>query len=678
MRHKNKQLFMKKVYLLLLTAIITAASFAQAVLIAGNPGTSGLIVVGQMNYHVSESIYTDAEIGPGNYTTAGSAIQQIFFLMNNEGLNSTINNYRIYMKNVPAATLTLPTGAYTTVGYTQVFNGTYVASPVGFTPIILTTPFVRTAGSNLQILIERVDNTVHTGASFDAATGNNTSDAVLSSRRYNGNVAPVSGATVLTETNFRPAIVLNHTFPVDAAINDIFVPSISCFSSPQTIDVEVFNAGTVDIAPGAASVTLRVRGANTFTGTQTNTQAIVPGQSGIVSFAAVNLNNPGLNFDTAFVTVPLDGTTFNDTLSTVNNTATTLSTFPLVEDVETTLPVFSYAEPIVAEQLWGIWDGPYSNADQTTALAPRAPGNSAYIFDSYSGASSLGFESRLFSNCINLSSVGSPTVSFYMSHDNIFPNDADSLYVSISTDQGVTWTRLEGFRRPDATAIIPQWQLHSVSLANFTNQTVQLAFEGVSKYGNAILLDDITISGILPVSLMSFEAQRNGRVNNLSWKTAQELNSKHFAIERSTDGGQKFIAIGQVAAAGNSTTERNYNFIDENPVKGYNYYRLRIVDLDNSEKFSIVRNVRNIGTVDVLIAPNPVGETLKLRVDAEKAGYGTLVINDYSGRQVSQRKVTVLEGSNNVEVATSSLPAGAYIATIQLNNEKITRKFTKQ
>jgi hypothetical protein len=41
---------------------------------------------------------------------------------------------------------------------------------------------------------------------------------------------------------------------------------------------------------------------------------------------------------------------------------------------------------------------------------------------------------------------------------------------------------------------------------------------------------EITSSGVLPVTLGNFNAQRNGPVNTLTWNTSQELNSKYFAV----------------------------------------------------------------------------------------------------------------------------------------------------
>ncbi len=680
---------MKKIYLLLLLVIFSAGAFAQAVLIAANPSTSGLIVVGQSNYHASESIYLNSEIGNNNFTTAGSAIQQIFFLLAQTGLSTSISNYSIYMKNVPAATTTFAgNGTYSLLGYTLVFNGTYTATPVGFSPIVLTTPFIHTAGMNIQVLIIRSDNVLHTGYVYQAAVANETdaTGTLNTSRRYNSTIVPAAGSTMLAATNFRPAIVFNHTFAIDAVANDIILPRISCHNTPQSIDVEVFNGGTLPIAAGAVNVTFKVRGANTYTASLNNTAIIPSFGSEFITFTGINLNNQGFNFDTAYVSLASDGTTWNDTITTAAANAAVISTFPVTENVEEFYPivptsdldVFRYTEVLQFDELWGLWHGDYFNDDQTAHLVPLGwPVDSAfYLYDSYSGTSSDGFESRLFSECVDLTSATAALLSFQMSHDNVFVTTLDSIYVSISADRGVTWTRVQGFQRPDATALTPTWRLHSINLAAYLGQTIQIGFEGVSKYGNAIALDNITITATLPVTVLSFNAQRNGRVNDLNWRTAQELNSSRFVIERSTDGGLHYTDIGQVAAAGNSNTERNYSFTDRNPVKGINYYRLRIVDLDNKVKYSEVRNVKNLGTSDMVFA-NPVQQRMDIKLDVEKADKAAVSIMDMNGKVIYSNAVSVSEGSNNLSLETGKFAPGLYIIQVQLSDNRITRKFSK-
>ena len=676
---------MRKIYLLPFLFIAFLTSNAQTVSILYNLNTTDSTVIGNKRYHVSESIYTDEEIGSGNFTSTASAIERIGYYVYIQGANTTVSSFKIWMKNVSSTTTTFSSGTYTSAGYTNVYNGSFTATPTGFRYFTLSTPFVRTPGTNLQVLIERLDNLTHAGYNFLESEGNITDPTLNTTRYYNGNAAP-NGATVLTPKVSRPAIRLIHTFSLDAGIIDIINPPVSCYGDPQNIDVQVYNAGTDVIPAGAASVTLNISGPNSFSGVQTNAADIASGAVGVVSFSNINLNNAGDNIDSAYVTLAGDGTTYNDTLVSVTTTASTLSTYPIVEDAETTLPVFPFAALVSgSSQLWTLQSGDYTNFDQTLPLSPRAPGVSYYLFDSYSGSSSVGFKSRLYSNCIELPTPLAPnpapvtTVSFWMSHDDIYATSLDSLYLTISTDKGATWTRLlPGFQRADAAAATPYWKEEIVDISAYNGQTVQLGFEGVSDYGNIIGLDDISInySGVVPVSLLSFDAIRNGKVNNLQWSTSTEVNTNKFIIERSTDG-KNFISLGEVRATGNSTVTQYYRFTDATPIKAVNFYRIKMIDNGNTFKLSEVKSIKNLGIAEMAVNPNPVNQLMRISLEADVNETAAITVTDLTGKRIISKSMTVVAGLNNLEIPAGQLSSGTYIVTVRLSNQTLVKKINK-
>ncbi len=77
-----------------------------------------------------------------------------------------------------------------------------------------------------------------------------------------------------------------------------------------------------------------------------------------------------------------------------------------------------------------------------------------------------------------------------------------------------------------------------------------------------------------PLHLLTFTAKRANTANLLNWTTAQEVNTDRFEIERSGNS-REFSKIG-VVKAGNT----NYTFTDNDPLKGVNYYRLKMLDKD--------------------------------------------------------------------------------------------------
>lgn len=475
---------------------------------------------------------------------------------------------------------------------------------------------------------------------------------------------------------------------VDAKVADITVPDkTSCYTGNQTVAIQLENTGTNPIAAGAATVKLEVTGANTYTATLPSSQ-IASGANGTITFNNVVIDNPGLNIYTASVVLASDGRPSNDTLRTGNFTGTTLSTFPATDDAEQFLdPVFTDAEIISGTaNAWA-----YHNEDTALVLPNRAfddslhahSGTGFYYFDAFNAPT--GFSSRLYTNCIKLGATGNgggactSFLSFWLSADSSWADFGDdSLFVSVSTDKGLTWTREASYSTLDLSAGTAIWNEQIVDLSGYNGQTIQLGFEGKSGFRQAFGIDDLFIFSdcVVPVTFSSFTAQKQPGLNKLFWKTSQEINSLKYVVQHSKNG-RDFTTIGEVAAAGNSTTERSYSFTHNQPTKGYNFYRLKIVDRDNKFKLSETRSLQNLGLNEVSSYPNPVKENLTVAINAEKSGVATIVISNVSGQILYNKTVNVAEGDNNINVNTGNLNNGNYILKVQMSDDVVIRKFNK-
>jgi Secretion system C-terminal sorting domain len=132
----------------------------------------------------------------------------------------------------------------------------------------------------------------------------------------------------------------------------------------------------------------------------------------------------------------------------------------------------------------------------------------------------------------------------------------------------------------------------------------------------------IGVSGLntfvaLPLGTTSFTAQPQQHSVNLEWKTATEQNSGYFTIERSQDG-LNWSGIGQVTAAGNSQDLLQYNFVDQKPVTGANYYRLQEVADNGTSVYSAIRNVDFSGApIAINWYPNPTHDRLTLTSNSD-------------------------------------------------------------
>lgn len=148
------------------------------------------------------------------------------------------------------------------------------------------------------------------------------------------------------------------------------------------------------------------------------------------------------------------------------------------------------------------------------------------------------------------------------------------------------------------------------SVADYDGQSIQIRLraERSTSFQSDIAIDDFQFfnAGILPVELMNFQGKVNEkRQHELSWQTATEINSDYFLIEHSHNA-RDFETIGSVRANSNTDTQMDYDFAYANPKVGVSYYRLKIVDLDETFEYSDIISLNRQETDSRLsIYPNP-------------------------------------------------------------------------
>ncbi len=167
----------------------------------------------------------------------------------------------------------------------------------------------------------------------------------------------------------------------------------------------------------------------------------------------------------------------------------------------------------------------------------------------------------------------------------------------------------------------------------------------------------------LPVELTSFDAYALGETAMLQWTTASEINNSHFVIERMVESG-KWVPIGRVEGMGNTQQKHNYEFIDNNPAIGKNFYRLRQVDFDGKFEFSPTRLVefKVHSPKEVVVFPNPTTSVIYVASDEE---ISTITIRSMDGRAL-QVHDNVLR--NTFEITLSDVPMGLYTMEIDLRD----------
>ncbi len=191
--------------------------------------------------------------------------------------------------------------------------------------------------------------------------------------------------------------------------------------------------------------------------------------------------------------------------------------------------------------------------------------------------------------------------------------------------------------------------------------------------GAEVAPKDLCSSIELPVELITFTGHLidNQKVA-LLWQTASETNNKGFEIERSLDA-KNFEKIGFVQGNGTTQSISNYNFIDENPIEGVNYYRLKQLDEPIGENFEY-SNIVAVSTQKssyeaVKLFPNPVNDQLTI-----ENGQGQIIIYNVVGQVMRQFNIA----NSTHQVNVNDLPQGQYFITvIRKNGEREVKAFVK-
>ena len=196
-----------------------------------------------------------------------------------------------------------------------------------------------------------------------------------------------------------------------------------------------------------------------------------------------------------------------------------------------------------------------------------------------------------------------------------------------------------------------------------TNYTVTATFNGMtngsggfntctSVQSKLVMVDE---NCILPIYLTSFDGDNIKRNNHLYWITEQEINSSHFEIERSKDG-INFNKIGTL----NAININPYEFIDENTFIGYNYYRLKMVDIDGSYSYSHTIALFADYDAEYRVHPNPFENSITYTYYSEHGEELEIFIFNIMGQVVHNELVKCETCTNTAHINVNDIPPGTY------------------
>lgn len=200
--------------------------------------------------------------------------------------------------------------------------------------------------------------------------------------------------------------------------------------------------------------------------------------------------------------------------------------------------------------------------------------------------------------------------------------------------------------------------------SNFYIFNQELYFTAENCSGCSRKLMKLSLSG-LPVELLTFTAKPNNNKVQLDWKTATELNTLGFDIERSTDG-QTWSKLGFVGA---KNLPSEYQYFDQNPkLNEVNYYRLCTVDIDGKKEFSKIVGVKmNEVRTPIKIYPSVTEGVIQIETTLN---IQQVWVSNANGQIV----LTSTESSLNLR----PFPTGVYVVTVKGNDSIFSETIFKQ
>lgn len=188
---------------------------------------------------------------------------------------------------------------------------------------------------------------------------------------------------------------------------------------------------------------------------------------------------------------------------------------------------------------------------------------------------------------------------------------------------------------------------------------------------------------VLPVHRLELtDVDLRGVMTTVKWLTDNEINTRLFYIERSTDS-RTFSTVGSIPAGGNISGTSRYLFTDN--IAGLNgiiYYRIQLVDIDGKITYSNIIAVRIASTQNVRVWPNPItSSSVMISLHNRTAGTVQILVTDAAGKLVIQTTRKISAGANQFTLnGFDTLARGVYfIRLLNEDGEKISvHKVEKQ
>lgn len=180
----------------------------------------------------------------------------------------------------------------------------------------------------------------------------------------------------------------------------------------------------------------------------------------------------------------------------------------------------------------------------------------------------------------------------------------------------------------------------------------------------------ITAEDALPVTLVNFSGAPGSEGVKLQWKTTMEEDFKAFEVEFSKNA-RTFENIGIVPGL-NAVAGNTYTFSHPTIEKGNLYYRLKMVDLDNTYEYSRIITVSRgeEGENENFVRPSLISDnTMNLLIEEP---FQSVEVVSAGGQVVLKEEISGRSGQVSIPLATTA--SGIYIVRMAGHDRIVQQK----
>ena len=174
----------------------------------------------------------------------------------------------------------------------------------------------------------------------------------------------------------------------------------------------------------------------------------------------------------------------------------------------------------------------------------------------------------------------------------------------------------------------------------------------------------------LPVNILEFTAHKKDSIVLLQWTTTNQVNCKNFIVERSQNGKEFNVVVNTIDASNTNQTKHIYQTTDNKPVKGFNYYRLKIVDNNGSVTYSQIVLIKfDTKEPNVVLYPNPTSNVVNINIGFIPTLNDNVIceIFNVEGNKIVNQKIVSMVSQIDMTKQT----IGMYLLKITNNTQNI-------